>query len=123
MSSAGGGWPRWLLATLLVLAVLVLIPLGWMTCSMLFGGGMMAGGGMMGGDGMMGMHWPGLLAMAVLLVLLVALILLLVRALFGGRTAESPQAGRRSPPRTPPGPHDASPLHDDHTGSTRKETP
>ena len=96
--SPGAGWPRWLLITLLVLAVIVLIPLGWMACAMLFGTGMM--GGMMDG-GMMGMHWVGLLGLALLLVLLVALILFVLRELSRRGAGESGGA------RTPAEPGDA----------------
>ena len=96
MTHSGAGWPRWLLVTLLVLAVIVLIPLGWMTCAMLFGGGTM--GGMMGqgmmGNQMMPMHWGCLLGMGALLVLLVALIVLILRQL-SSRSDSAP--GQRSP--------------------------
>lgn len=109
MTHSGAGWPRWLLVTLIVLAVIVLIPLGWMTCAMLFGGGMM--GGMMGqgmmGNQMMPMHWGGLLGMAVLLVLLVALILLILRQLSSRSRDEpapsqTPESPRRGPGEGPP---------------------
>jgi uncharacterized membrane protein len=86
-----GAWPVWVLVTLLVLAAVLLLPLGWMLCGGLFGGGMM--GGMMGG-GMMGMHWLGLLGLALAVLLLVALIVVLVKALAAGRGTR----GHSSPP-------------------------
>ena len=80
MTGAGGRWPGWLLVTLLVLALAVLIPLGWMLCAGMFGGGMM-GAGMMEGGGMMGMHWAGVAGMILVVLLLVVLVVLLLRAL------------------------------------------
>jgi hypothetical protein len=101
-----GAWPVWVLVTLLVLAAVLLLPLGWMLCGGLFGGGMMGGmmggrGGMMGG-GMMGMHWLGLLGLALAVLLLVALIVVLVKALAAGRgtrghSSPPPSEGSRGP--------------------------
>ncbi|HVS12061.1 MAG TPA: hypothetical protein VMS76_19530 [Planctomycetota bacterium] len=106
MSPAGAGWPRWLLVALLVLAVVVLIPLGWMACAMFFGGGLMGGTmgpGMMGG-GMMGSQWAWLLGTALLLVLLVALILLVVRELSRRNAEESARSQSPEPPGGASGP-------------------
>jgi hypothetical protein len=104
VSRAGAGWPPWLLVTLLVLAVVLLIPLGWMACAMLFGGGMMGGmmdrtmgPGMMDG-GMMGMHWAGLLGVVLLVVLLVALILLVLREISGRSTGKPERPETPEPP-------------------------
>lgn len=89
MSAMQADWPRWLLVGLLVLAVLVLIPFGWMACAMLFGFGSMGGSmgpGMMGGG--MGMGWGWLIGTLLLIGLLVAVILVLLRALLGRSRAE-----------------------------------
>ncbi|HVS64648.1 MAG TPA: hypothetical protein VMT85_14225 [Thermoanaerobaculia bacterium] len=95
MSPTGAGWPRWLLITLLVVAVALLVPLGWMLCAMTFGAGMMGGmgpdlmgDGMMDGS-MMGMHWAGLVGLALLVALLIALVLLVLSQLSRGKTDES----------------------------------
>jgi uncharacterized membrane protein len=99
-----GAWPAWVLVTLLVLAVVLLLPLGWMLCGGLFGGGMMGGrGGMMGG-GMMGMHWLGLLGLALAVLLLVALIVVLVKALAAGRGAQNRPAAPLPPSEEGRGP-------------------
>ena len=101
MTGAGGRWPVWLLVTLLVLAVVVLIPLGWMACARMFGGGMM-GAGMMGGGGMMGMHWGGLAGMVLVVLLLVVLVVLLLRALVGRRgEVPPPREAGATPSPTP----------------------
>lgn len=110
MSATGARWPRWLSITLLVLAAVLVIPLGWMLCAMTFGGGMMSmGEGMMGsemmGGGMMGMHWAGLVGLALLIVLLVALIVFGLRHLARGKTDEPPSPPGSAPNGAPTGPH------------------